>query len=145
MGSFENLELILQLSKRVFVILQLLILLLNESLLVRDVLLDFIKEQVNGLLLVLFDSLELGKESLDVFRWGNSDEVSLALIQKVLELTFGLLTALNLHGIWETVRYFLFVKVNELGQTNIAKFVHNIPGVINVNCQLIEPHLLGSK
>ena len=138
-------ELILQLSERTLVIFQLFVLLLNESLLVSDVLLDFVEEQVNGLLLVLFDSLELGEETLDVFWWGNSDEVSLALVQQVLKLAFGVLTALNLHCIRETIRNLLLVKVDELGQTNVAKFVHYIPGIINMYCQLIEPHLLGSN
>jgi hypothetical protein len=145
LGGFENLKLVLQLSEGAFVILQLFILLLNESLLVSDVFLDLVKEQVNSLLLVLFDSLELGEESLDVFWWGNSDKVSLALVQQVLELAFGVLTAFNLHGIRETIRNFLLVKVDELGQTNVAKFVHYIPGIINMYCQLIEPHLLGSN
>jgi|TARA_B110000305_G_scaffold134191_1_gene149791 hypothetical protein len=115
LGGFENLKLVLQLSEGAFVILQLFILLLNESLLVSDVFLDLVKEQVNSLLLVLFDSLELGEESLDVFWWGNSDKVSLALVQQVLELAFGVLTAFNLHGIRETIRNFLLVKVDELG------------------------------
>ena len=102
-------ELILQLSERVLVISQLFILLLDKSLLVSDVFLDFVKEQVDGLLLVLFDSLELGEETLDVFWWGNSDKVSLALVQQVLKFAFGVFTTFNLRCIRETIRNIFLV------------------------------------
>lgn len=109
LGTFENLKLILQLGERVFVIFQLFILLLDETLLVTDVFLNFVKKQVDGLLLVVFDSFELGEETLDVFWWGNSDKVSLALVQQVLELALGFLTAFNLHCVRETIRNFLLI------------------------------------
>lgn len=79
-GHSENLKAVLEAGQGLLGVLKLGILLLDEALLLGDVLLDVIEEQVQGLLLVVLDSLELLKETIGINWWDHLNEIFLALV-----------------------------------------------------------------
>jgi len=124
--------------------LELSVLSLDEFLLLVDVLLDFLEKQVDGLSLVLLNLGQSVQEPLDVGRRSDLDVVLLALVEQEGELSLRLLALFDLGRVWQVVGRFFLVEVDELGQANVAKLVHDVPSIVLWNCELIETHGLRS-
>jgi len=99
LSSLENDKAILKALKGCLGISELYILLLHESLLLFDLLLNFFKQQIDGLPFVLLDLAELGHEALNIFRWRNFDKGLLALVEQVIQFPFSIFTSLNLRSV----------------------------------------------
>lgn len=118
------------------------ILFLNKLFLLFDVLLDFFQKEVNGLLLVVLNSFELLKETIDVF-WGlDVNEIAFALIHEILELSLGFLTRFDLCRVRKIVRRLLFIEINKVRLTYVSKLIHDVPSIVLRNIELIKPHWL---
>jgi len=75
------------------------ILFLNELLLLVDVFLDFIKQQVNCLSLVVSNLVKLVHEPVNVLWWVYLHEMLLALIVEVVQFSFAFFARLHLLGV----------------------------------------------
>lgn len=59
---------------------------------------DLVKEQVNSLSLVVLDSVEMEDESIDIVWWSDGNDVSLALVLEISQLSLSFLALLDLLG-----------------------------------------------
>ena len=84
------------------------------------------------------------QEALDVLWRVHTDEVVVALIQQELQLAFSVFTLFHLLRVGELVGRVLLVQVDEMSHSKVTKRIHDIPGIILGDCQLIKPHYLGS-
>jgi hypothetical protein len=131
---------IFQTVKSGFSFLQSQVLLLHKLFLLVDVLLDLFKKQMDGLSLVVSDFVELVDKAINVFRWVDLDKVLLALVMKIVELSFTFFARFDLLGVWQRMWRLLFVQIKELSLANLSKGVHDVPMVILRNSKLIQLH-----
>ena len=92
LSDLEHLEAVLEVLQGGLSVLHSPVLLLDKGLLLSDVLLDFLEQQVDSLSLVVLNSLELEKETLDVLWWSNADVIPFALFEEVRQLSLSFLT-----------------------------------------------------
>jgi hypothetical protein len=98
----EHLIAVPQVLERRVGILELTVLLLDESFLGCNVALDFFQKQVDGLVLLHPDLVELGLEALDVFWPVDANKMLVALVEEVLQFFLAVLTCLNLLDVGES-------------------------------------------
>jgi hypothetical protein len=79
------------------------ILILNKAFLLGYIFLDVFKEQVDSHSLCILNLLQLSKEAIDVGWWVDLDALLLALVQKVLQLPFGIFALFDLCRVWQVV------------------------------------------
>ena len=91
-GNFQNTLAVDQVVQGILSFFQLKILVLNKGFLLGDILLHVFEEEIVGLLLVVLVSLELLHELISALRWSNLDVVLYALVCKILQFSFALLT-----------------------------------------------------
>ena len=105
-----------------------------------DVFLDLFLKQVEGLLLVVFNLVDLLHKAVNIVRASNVHKELLALVKQVLQPTFCLFTVLHLSGIRQVIRRVLRVDIQELCKANVSKLIHNVPGVVLGDGELVKPH-----
>jgi len=140
LSDAEDLEAILEVFKKTLCVLHLPVLLLDESFLLLDILLNLFKKEVDSLALIVLDFFELVEEALDALRRVNLDKVPFTLVEQELKFTLGILTRFNLLRVGQLIRRVLLVKVNEMAHSQITELIHDIPGIILGDCKLVQSH-----
>lgn len=98
LSDSEHLVAVFDVHKSIFTFLQSDILILDELVLLGNFFHDLVKEQVNGLSLVVLDSVEMEDESIDIVWWSDGNDVSLALVLEISQLSLSFLALLDLLG-----------------------------------------------
>ena len=117
----------------------------NEALLLRDILLDIVKEEGHSSTSLLSQLLDGILETIDAARTCDWHFHLLADLEEVLETTFCLVAQFDAGSVWQLESLQVLVQVEKVGEILLPEGLNHVPGVVFRDGDAIQLHLFRSN
>jgi hypothetical protein len=102
----------------------------NEALLLRDILLNIVKEEGHRSASLLCQLLDGILETIDAARLCDWHFHLLTYLEEVLETTFCLVAQFYAGSVWQLESLQVLVKIEKVGEILLAEGLNHVPGVV---------------